>query len=201
MKRFAEHHFTESKKSRKEAVDIVPFAQYHKNVIPKEECDNYYNYFKDNVDKEQKVLHFFGEKKEPRFTAFYSSYDHNYKYSGITMESKGWPEQVSRLVELGETITGFKCNSVLVNYYPDGSYYVSRHRDKDAMQGDILSFSFGDSRTFRIRDNKGKIVKDVDLESGSLFVMKEGFQSEYMHEIVPTKKPKGGRINLTLRKH
>jgi alkylated DNA repair dioxygenase AlkB len=180
--------------------------EYRPNVVTKEESQVYYSALVDLVRKEQDEFTFRGKKvKEPRFKNFFSRDGHPYSYSGMQNESAGWPKEIASLAELAkETLVceHMTFDSALVNYYPEGAFYVSAHNDKDAMEGTIASFSFGATRTFRIRDIKTyKIVQNIPLEDGSLVVMKPGMQQAFKHELTKTTKKVGGRINVTLRQH
>jgi len=98
-----------------------------------------------------------------------------------------------------------KFNSALVNSYADGSDYISAHSDdvthlvKPAV---VAAFSFGASRTFRVRDKRTKKVElDVPLDSGSFLVMMPGFQARYTHEVPKTAPGVSRRVSVTFREH
>ena len=96
-----------------------------------------------------------------------------------------------------------KYNATFFNWYKNGSEYISAHRDDEhglVPGSTIASLSFGDVRTFRIRDYlTKKIVLDVQLKHGTLFVMGGDFQKEFTHEVPKTKKSLHKRINITYR--
>lgn len=185
--------------------DIKVLWEYRRNAVSKEESQVYYDALVNLVRQEQDEFTFLGKKvKEPRFKNFFSRDGHPYSYSGMRNESAGWPKEIESLAELAKEILGCdeEFDSALVNYYPGGAFYVSAHNDKDAMEGTIASFSFGATRTFRIRDiNTRKIVENIPLEDGSLVVMKPGMQQSFKHEVTKTAKKVEGRINVTLRQH
>lgn len=136
--------------------------------------------------------------KTPRFQ---QSYGRGYRFSGVDHPGKEIPPELQGLWEWAQTKG--KYNQMFLNWYQDGTHYISAHRDDESelVQGSyILSVSFGDTRKFRIRDYKTKlIVKDIDLTDGTVLEMRHPFNQEYTHEIVKTSKPVGRRINVTFR--
>lgn len=178
--------------------------KYFPNAVPAEETDRFYNAFKDSVRKDKDKFTIFGKsREEPRYKNFFSKDGHTYKYSGMENQSVGWTKELDELAEIAQQKIETKelFESALVNYYPDGKHYIGKHRDKDAMQGYIASFSFGEQRIFRIRHNSGNIYKDICMEDGSLLVMCPGFQEMFTHEVPKKAAVKDGRINVTMRQH
>jgi len=106
------------------------------------------------------------------------------------------------------TSGGEEYNAVFVNYYRDGSEFISPHADDEACEAaPIFTYSFGATRQFNIRwkgNEKPEEFKrlSVPLPSGSCAVMRGAdFQKHFTHAIPPTKKKIGWRISLTVRKH
>ncbi len=65
--------------------------------------------------------------------------------------------------------------------------------------GAIASVSFGAQRKFAFKHKEDKEVVGLQLEHGSLLVMKAATQSHWLHRLPPTKKVNSPRINLTFR--
>ena len=65
--------------------------------------------------------------------------------------------------------------------------------------GAIASLSLGAERKFSFKHKETKQRIDVFLERGSLLVMKEETQKNWLHRLPPTKKVNSPRINLTFR--
>jgi alkylated DNA repair protein (DNA oxidative demethylase) len=96
----------------------------------------------------------------------------------------------------------------LVNLYTDGAR-MGMHQDRDERRDDpVVSFSLGDSCTFRFGNpaTRGPPYHDVELASGDLFVF--GGPSRYAFHGVPKVHPGTGprgigldnaRLNITLR--
>lgn len=95
----------------------------------------------------------------------------------------------------------------IANLYENGQDYVAPHADDEKLIDQscpIVTYSFGESRIFRIRDAKtNEVVKTLNTGCCTFITMGgNNFQSMYKHEIVkqsPTKVP-GARISITFRK-
>jgi alkylated DNA repair dioxygenase AlkB len=101
-----------------------------------------------------------------------------------------------------EAKTGETFNSCLLNLYHSGEEGMAWHSDgeKDLKKnGAIASLSFGAERRFLFKHKETKQNVSVQLEKGSLLVMKGSTQTHWLHRLPPTKKVKTPRINLTFR--
>lgn len=65
--------------------------------------------------------------------------------------------------------------------------------------GAIASVSFGAERKFAFKHKETKETVSLNLEHGSLLIMKGTTQTNWLHRLPPTKKVNGARINLTFR--
>jgi alkylated DNA repair dioxygenase AlkB len=65
--------------------------------------------------------------------------------------------------------------------------------------GAIASLSFGAERKFAFKHKKSAEVVDIILQHGSLLLMKDNTQKNWLHRLPPTKKIHTPRINLTFR--
>ena len=65
--------------------------------------------------------------------------------------------------------------------------------------GAIGSLSFGAERKFAFKHKETKEVVSLILEHGSLLVMKDETQSNWLHRLPPTKSTLKPRVNLTFR--
>ncbi|MCR9206382.1 MAG: alpha-ketoglutarate-dependent dioxygenase AlkB, partial [Halobacteriovoraceae bacterium] len=138
----------------------------------------------------------------PRLHAWYGDLGANYKYSKIQLPRNDWFVELKDLKDKVQEATGLNFNSVLCNYYRNGEDSNGWHSDDESELVHpigIASLSFGETRTMQFR-RKGQSKKEVDLEleSGSLTVMKHPHQKNWQHQI-PKRKRKSGRINLTFR--
>ena len=65
--------------------------------------------------------------------------------------------------------------------------------------GSIASISFGQERKFNFKHKVTQEKVTVQLENGSLLVMKGSTQRHWLHQLPVSKKATGLRINLTFR--
>ncbi|WP_235853963.1 alpha-ketoglutarate-dependent dioxygenase AlkB family protein [Mucilaginibacter terrenus] len=109
----------------------------------------------------------------PRMTCWYGETD---KIAGTLP----WTPELQATREMVESLAGIWFNSVLLNYYRDGSDSVAWHSDKESIMGSqpiIASVSFGAVRSFDIRNKANHQEKySVRLEHGSFLIMKSGLQ-------------------------
>jgi len=143
--------------------------------------------------------------KQNRNVGFFSDFSKGYKYSGQIMKSQKLTPIFKRLLEDVNKRFETNFNGILINHYEDGSDYIGKHRDDesglDPNKNAIASISFGSERKFRIRNNEGSIIKDIDTENGMFMMMLGDFQKKYTHEIPIQKKIKEPRWSLTFRYH
>lgn len=143
----------------------------------------------------------------PRLTAFYGS--HDYYYSGIRNVSNAMPKELVDLKDMIEDKIKHTFNSVLFNYYADGKNHISWHADKEKELGNnpvIASVSLGASRVFQFKPRvsdvprKASDILSVKLDSGSLLVMNDQTQTNWVHRLLKDERVIEPRINLTFRK-
>jgi alkylated DNA repair dioxygenase AlkB len=77
-------------------------------------------------------------------------------------------------------------------YHSDGEKMLKKN-------GAIASLSLGANRKFSFKHKDSKQRVDINLENGSLLVMKGKTQTHWLHRLPPTKKVNTPRINLTFR--
>ena len=143
----------------------------------------------------------------PRLTAWYG--DVGYAYSGVYHPPSPWPVPLAilrdRLGELGKPIAGTNCggpNSVLVNYYRNGTDSMGWHSDDEPSLGHeptIWSVSLGATRRFVLRHRTSGHRVVVDLPHGSLLIMAGACQRCWQHAVPKVARPVGPRLNLTFR--
>ncbi len=93
-------------------------------------------------------------------------------------------------------------NSRLLNLYHDGSEGMAWHSDAEKnlkKDGAIGSLSFGAERKFSFRHKRTKETVSLILEHGSLLVMKDATQTNWLHRLPPAKSTDKPRVNLTFR--
>jgi alkylated DNA repair dioxygenase AlkB len=140
----------------------------------------------------------------PRFSAWYGDAELAYTYSGLTLYTHPWIKTLLSIKKKIENVSGELFNSVLLNWYRNGSDSMSWHADNEKELGEnpiIASVNFGATRKFLLRYNlntKDKIT--FHLSNGSLLLMQGALQHFWQHAIPKTKKVHHPRINLTFRR-
>lgn len=137
-----------------------------------------------------------------RKVAWYADSPMTYTYSKVTKTARPWIPLLKEVKEKTEDILGTSFNSCLLNLYHTGEEGMAWHSDGEkelVKHGVIASLSFGAKRRFALKHKETKDVLSLELESGSLLVMKDETQSHWLHRLPPTKKVKEARVNLTFR--
>jgi alkylated DNA repair dioxygenase AlkB len=140
---------------------------------------------------------------QPRLMSWQAEEKLQYSYSGITLIAEPFSKEVAKIALKIKERTGYQFNSVLINFYRDGQDSMGWHADDEKELGRnpvIASVSFGVERSFHLQHNSIKEQKlKINLEHGSLLIMKGPTQHFWKHQIPKTAKPIGSRINLTFR--
>ncbi|WP_142849281.1 alpha-ketoglutarate-dependent dioxygenase AlkB [Telmatospirillum sp. J64-1] len=120
-----------------------------------------------------------------------------------------WPPIPEPLLALWRSLTRYPAEPecCLVNYYGQGARMgLHQDRDEEARDAPVLSVSLGDSAVFRVGGpERGGKTTSVKLDSGTVLVL-GGAARMAFHGIdrilfgSSRLLPKGGRINLTLRR-
>jgi alkylated DNA repair dioxygenase AlkB len=176
---------------------------YYSSFFSTQEARDYYTSLTEETPWSQREIKIFGkEVMQPRLMAWHG--DVSYSYCGLMLDARAWSSQVLFIKKKVEAFCGESFNTALLNYYRDGDDSIGWHRDNEKVLGAnpcIASVSFGAQRRFDLREYKTKENKiSIDLESGSLVIMRGETQHFWEHGISKTKKVKEGRINITFRK-
>ena len=137
-----------------------------------------------------------------RKVAWYGDTDFEYTYSNTTKRALPWTNDLLKLKSIAEEKTGEKFNSCLLNLYHNGEEGMAWHSDAEKAlkkNGAIGSLSFGAERKFAFKHKLTKEKISLLLEHGSLLVMKDTTQTNWLHRLPPTKQINKPRINLTFR--
>ena len=137
-----------------------------------------------------------------RRVAWYGDADYSYTYSGTTKTALAWTRELQALKYLIEGKTGTVFNSCLLNLYDDGSQGMAWHSDDEKSRGKnttIASLSLGAERKFSLRHKRTVESVSIQLEDGSLMVMKGTTQTFWQHSVPKSAKITTPRINLTFR--
>lgn len=158
-----------------------------------------------NIPWRQDMLMIAGKEiPVPRLQCWMGSPGAKYGYSGLQLAPIGWSEIVLSIRRSVQLLTGIEFNSALLSYYRDGSDSVSWHSDDEPELGlkpIIASVSFGAERVFQLRHKirKGLPKYRIVLRNGSVLLMGDTLQSNWIHQLPKVKGLSEPRINLTFR--
>ncbi len=131
------------------------------------------------------------------------AYGMDYRYTGnvnralpMTKGLEPWLDWVRQELEP-------RLNGLLLNWY-DGTagHYIGPHRDSDQnrIEGTpIVTLSFGEARSFRLRRWREKGFTDVPAVNGGVIVVPWNVNRAYTHEVPASKAALGRRISVTIR--
>jgi len=187
-------------------IELLPFdgsAMLMTNFLGADSADRYLDELLQNNPWEQRAITMFGKTiDEPRLSTWHSTENLPYTYSGLLRTPALWTPLLSELLELCQSASGAKFNSVLINLYRDGNDSMGWHADNEKANGPdptIASISLGASRRFDLRHRESKESIRTELTHGSLLVMSGKSQNAWHHQIPKSKRVTEPRINLTFR--
>jgi len=201
--------FKESEENQPNYRELLPMpdakVMMYYNFFCKYESKKIFSKLYRTVDWKQETTSLYGRQIVlPRLTAWYGDEGRAYTYSKIKMEPQPWIPILKSIKLQIEEISNEVFNSVLLNLYRDGKDSISWHSDDEPELGKnpvIASVSFGDNRRFMFRHKYKKELKfNIELNRGSLLLMKGETQHFWQHQIPKTNKVSQPRINLTFRK-
>lgn len=177
---------------------------YYPDFFGKEKADDFFEKLKTEIPWQQDEITVFGKTyPQPRLTALFGNEGKPYSYSNIVMQPHAWNSLLLFIKNEIEEVCNENFTTVLLNYYRDGKDSNGWHADDEKELGRnpvIASVSFGAERSFHLQHNSIKEQKlKINLEHGSLLIMKGTTQHFWKHQIPKTAKPIGSRINLTFR--
>lgn len=137
------------------------------------------------------------------------AYNKDYAYAGNTNLAQALPTQLAPFLDWSQEHIDPRLNGLLVIWY-DASlgHYIGKHRDatKGLVTGaPIVTLSFGETRTFRMRPAKGTAHEvgesyvDFSLVDGTVFVIPYETNQRWYHEVPKAKKYTSRRISITMR--
>ena len=185
---------------------ILPDASlmYEPAFLEPEEADTLYDSLLREVLWQQDEITLFGKTfPQPRLTALYGENGKSYAYSGIRMQPHPFPEILKSVKSRVEAYCGHFFTTCLLNLYRDGTDSNGWHADDEKELGVnpvIASVSLGAPRAFHLKHRKEASERyRLVLDHGSLLVMGGPMQHHWLHQLPKTRRPIGGRINMTFR--
>ena len=186
--------------------NLLPFGgtvNYYGPIMSVQEASAFYDSLLKDIEWKNDEAVIFGKHiLTKRKVAWYGDEAFEYTYSNTTKQALPWTKSLSQLKNLAEQASGEYYNSCLLNLYHNGDEGMAWHSDgeKDLKKnGAIASMSFGAARKFSFKHKQSKINVSVILAHGSLLVMKDETQTNWLHRLPPTKLITKPRINLTFR--
>ena len=179
--------------------------EYFPNFLTKVKADLLLQKLLKEIRWQQQNIKLFGKEiPQPRLTAFYAEKGISYTYSGLQLNPTDFSSELWELKQKTEALSGFIFNTCLANLYRDGNDSMGWHADDEKVLGKnpvIASISLGGIRRFQLKHKTNKNLKEnIDLNHGSLLIMKGSMQHFWKHQLPKTKKEALPRINLTFRK-
>lgn len=186
--------------------NILPedgIVNYYGKLMPCQEANLFFERFLRTIEWKNDIAIIFGKRiVTKRKVAWYGDKPYEYTYSNTTKFALPFTNDLLTLKSMVEQKTKETFNSCLLNLYHNGTEGMAWHSDdeKDLKKnGAIASLSFGAERKFAFKHKKSKKKIIFTLENGSLLVMKDNTQSNWLHSLPTTKKIVSARINLTFR--
>ena len=176
-------------------------VNYYGKLLTLKEANQYLDLLLQNIlwQNDQAVI--FGKHIiTKRKAAWYGDSNYLYTYSNTTKQALAWTRELSDLKQIVEKILETKFNSCLLNLYHNGNEGVGWHSDDEKSlrkNAIIASLSFGAERKFSFKHKQTKQTVSLVLEHGSLLVMKDVTQANWLHSLPKSKKITRPRISLT----
>jgi len=178
-------------------------VNYYGKILTRPEADKFLDILLRTIDWKNDVAVIYGKRIETkRKVAWYGDRPFAYTYSNTTKLALPWTRDLLELKQLVEEHSGETYNSCLLNLYHNGNEGMAWHSDaeKDLKKhGAIGSLSLGATRKFSFKHKQTKEKVSLILEHGSLLVMKDSTQTNWLHRLPPTKLVSRPRVNLTFR--
>jgi len=178
-------------------------VNYYRNMLTHDEANRYFNLLSQNVAWENDEVVIFGRHiVAKRKVAWYGDSDYLYTYSNTTKRALPWTKELSDLKQIVVEYTQTEFNSCLLNLYQNGDEGIAWHSDDEESLGrnsTIASLSLGAERKFSFKHKQTKETISLVLEHGSMLVMKDVTQTNWLHSLPKSKKITQPRINLSFR--
>ncbi len=192
--------------NQEKITNILPYdgiTNYHGQILSDALSLYYYKVLLNEVEWKNDEAVIFGKRIiTKRKVAWYGDTKYDYKYSNVTKQALVWTKELLELKAIVEKESNASYNSCLLNLYHSGEEGMAWHSDGEKMlkkNGEIASLTLGATRKFSFKHKESKQKIDIVLERGSLLVMKDTTQTNWLHRLPPTKLIKTPRINLTFR--
>jgi alkylated DNA repair dioxygenase AlkB len=178
-------------------------VNYYPSIIEHAVAKSYFNVLYNTIEWKHDEANLFGKRIiTNRKVAWYGDSEYAYTYSNTTKKALMWTKELLELKAIVEKETSSSFNSCLLNLYHHGNEGMAYHSDDEKSlkkHAAIASLSLGAERPFLFQHKISKKTVSVNLENGSLLLMKGETQSHWLHRLPLSKIIKQPRINLTFR--
>src|ERR671930_500166 len=177
-------------------------VNYYPNVLTYNEANRYFDLLLEKIVwKNDEAIIFCRHIVAKRKVAWYGDSNYMYTYSNTTKQALVWTKELLDLKQIVEKITETKkFNPCLANLYHDGNEGIGWHSDDEKSieknNSTIASLSLGAERKFSFKHKQTKLTISLVLEHGSLLIMKDPTQTNWLHSLPKSEKVTGPRINL-----
>ncbi len=172
--------------------------------MPFDQANEYFDSLLQNIPWKNDEVVVFGKRiVTKRKTAWYGDSNYVYIYSNTIKQALPWTRELINLKQIVENLSNSKFNSCLLNLYHDGNEGMGWHSDDEKSIEDnstIASVSLGAERKFSFKHKQSNKTISVLLEHGSLLLMKDATQKNWLHSLPKSSKITLPRINLTFRR-
>ena len=172
--------------------------------MPLDQANEYFDSLLQNIPWKNDEVVVFGKRiVTKRKTAWYGDSNYVYIYSNTIKQALPWTRELVSLKQIIENVSNTKFNSCLLNLYHDGNEGMGWHSDDENSIEDnssIASVSLGAERKFSFKHKQSNKTISVLLEHGSLLLMKDATQKNWLHSLPKSSKITLPRINLTFRR-
>ena len=176
---------------------------YYGKIFNKETSDYYFKELLNQIPWQNDEAIMFGKHIiTKRKIAWYAENNISYSYSNILKTGLPFNNLLLEIKNIVEDKLKENFNSCLLNLYHNNTEGMAYHSDNEKdlkPMASIASISFGAERMFYFKHKTTKDKISVFLEHGSLLVMKDETQKNWLHRLPPIKKVCKERINLTFR--
>ncbi|MCF4100996.1 alpha-ketoglutarate-dependent dioxygenase AlkB [Gillisia sp. M10.2A] len=191
----------------KEGIEIdLPDAslEYYPAFLSDDKANSYFDVFLRQLDWQQHDIKLFGKRiAQPRLTALYAINSKEYKYSNLSLKPQLFTRELEEINKSLFERFHLKFTHCLANLYRNEKDSMGWHADNEKELGPepiIASLSLGAVRKFQLKHSFKKGLKhQLELEHGSLLLMKGTTQDYWKHQLPKTARPHSPRINLTFR--
>ena len=177
--------------------------EYFPTIFSAEKSKELFELLKKEVPWQHDEIVVFGKKYlQPRLTSLFGNEGKPYRYSNLVMQPNRWNPLIMYIKNEVELFCNENFTTVLLNYYRNGKDGNGWHADNEKELGInpiIASVSFGAQRVFQLKHKITNQKHNINLENGSLLIMKGTTQHFWKHQIHKSAKEIGERINLTFR--